>query len=210
MRRFTERLGRPFSAEFKTGAEGWTDMRYAALLDLPGVVTALVDAGMDVDTRLKSRSRFSDYLKRTLDAALGHPVFGWSTYGETPLMIAALGNARKAVEALIARGADVNAKNDIGETPLFYAAQRNSHDAAKLLIERGADVNAKDKHGGTPLHEAAFSNYLDVAKLLIDRGAAVNAKDDGGYTPLDEAWDNDADGVQAMLRRHGGRCTEDC
>ena len=43
-KRFSERLGRPFSKESKDSV-GWTDMHYAALLDLPGVIAALCDAG---------------------------------------------------------------------------------------------------------------------------------------------------------------------
>ena len=208
LRRFTERLGRPFSAEFKTGAEGWTDMHYAALLDLPGVVTALVDAGMDVDTRLKSSQKFfSDYLKRTLAAALGHKGFeGMPTQplGRTPLMIAATGNARKAAEALIARGADVNAKNLYDYTPLHTAAQFNALDVAKLLIERGADINAKDDEDETtPLDTAAQFNALDVAKLLIDRGASVNAKDSYGARPLHHAAMGNAPDVAKLLIERG-------
>ena len=205
LRRFTERLGRPFSAEFKSGAAGWTDMHYAALLDLPGVVTALVDAGMDVDTRLKSGALpFSDYLKRTLAAVLGHKGFeDWKAFGQTPLMLAATGNARKAVEALIARGADVNAKNDTGATPLYYAAANDFHDVAKLLIERGADVNAKNNNGWAPLHTAAWRDSHDVAKLLIERSADVNAKNNDTDTPLFTAARYNAHDVAKLLIDRG-------
>ena len=208
--RFTERLGRPFSAEFKTDAAGWTDLHYAALLDLPEVVEALCEAGMDVDIRLKSGSPpFGDDLKRTL-TALGHGEFfghkedkDWKAEGETPLMMASLGNARNAAAALTACGADVNAKEDFGETPLHWATWRHSLDVAKLLVERGADVNAKDNHGSTPLHYAAWYNSLDVAKLLVDRGADMDTEDDDGVIPLILALYRNSPDVAKLLVERG-------
>ena len=204
LRRFTELIGRPFSAEYKTDAEGWTDLHYAALLDLPGVVAALCDAGMDADTRLKSGSApFSDDLKRKL-AALGYEEFkDWEAKGETPLMIATVANARDAAEGLTACGADVNAKDTSDHTPLHNAAWYNAPDVAKLLIDRGADVNVKDKVGLTPLIHAASTNALDIVNLLIDQGVDVNAKGDDGLTPLQYAVLRNAPDVAKLLITQG-------
>ena len=201
--RFTELLGRPFSAELKTDAAGWTDLHYAALLDLPGVVAALCDAGMDADVRLKSGSPpFGDDLKRTL-AALGYEGFKrWNANGETPLMMASLGNARNAAAALVDCGADVNPKHNNGWTPLHFAAEGNAPDMAKLLLERGTDVEAKTNNGWTPLHNAAWKNSLDVAKLLIDRGADMDAKEENGWRPLHiAARDNSLDVAKLLIDR---------
>ena len=203
--RFSELLGRPFSKEWKEDSADWTDLHYAALLDLPEAVTALVGAGMDVDTRLKEGSLpFGDDLKRTL-AALGNGDEDWEEWnanGETPLMIAAVGNDRKAAEALIAQGADVKAKQENRWTPLHMAAQYDSLDVAKLLIERGADMEAKAENGWTPLHVAAWKNSLDVAKLLIERGADMEAKAENGWTPLHvAAWKNSLDVAKLLIER---------
>jgi ankyrin repeat protein len=54
--------------------------------------------------------------------------------------------------ALIARGDDVEAKDNVGYTPLHYAIAENSRDVARLLIDRGADIEA-----------------LGVARLLIEQ-----------------------------------------
>ena len=61
-----------------------------------------------------------------------------------------------------------------------------------------------------PLHYTAWANALDVAEWLVGQGADVNAKDNGGSTPLDRAITNGNDEMQAMLRRHGGRCNTEC
>jgi ankyrin repeat protein len=93
-------------------------------------------------------------------------------------------NDIKKVKELIAKGADVNAKDNHGTTPLMFAALMERAEAAKVLIEKGADVNAKDPEGWTPLIFAIRLGQAEIAKLLIEKGADANAKDTYGWTPL--------------------------
>ena len=67
---------------------------------------------------------------------------------------AAIGDTR-AIESLLAAGADVSAKAENGYTPLHAAALNGYLLAIHVLVSAGADVNAKAKNGITPLHEAA-------------------------------------------------------
>ena len=65
--RFSELLGRAFSEDVKEESAGWTDLHYAAVMNLPGLVWALVDAGVAADVRLRDdASRFSDALQGIL------------------------------------------------------------------------------------------------------------------------------------------------
>ncbi|MDE0058141.1 MAG: ankyrin repeat domain-containing protein [Defluviicoccus sp.] len=186
--RFSESLGRAFSAAAKEESAGWTDLHHAAVLNLPGVVQALVDAGVAADVRLRDDlSRFSDTLQGFL-IGLGHEDFKvWEAYGHTPLMIAAFVNAEEAAATLVEAGADIRAKDRWGLTTLHYAAWANAHETAKWLVGRGADINAKDNFGATPLHHAAHGNALETAEWLVGRGADINARDNLGATPLHEA-----------------------
>ena len=85
---------------------------------------------------------------------------------------------------LLAKGADVNARDEDGETPLHRAANGSHTDTALALIEKGADVNGKNNSGWTPLHFAASGGHKDTALALIEKGADVNAMDSHEWTPL--------------------------
>lgn len=79
----------------------------------------------------------------------------------------------RAVEALIARGADLNAEDkDIdGDLRLHRAASDGHAVVVQLLIENQANVDARDRYGYTALHYAAMSGESRVAELLLDAGA---------------------------------------
>ena len=86
--------------------------------------------------------------------------------------------------ALLAAGADPNARNNNGETPLHRADSAND---VTPLLAAGANLNARDNVGETPLHEATAerSRSADVAAALLAAGADPNARDATGATPLD-------------------------
>ena len=67
----------------------------------------------------------------------------------------AAGEGRKEIaELLIAKGADVDAKDEEEWTPLHSAAYVGNKEIVELLIAKGADLNAKDDDGKTPLDRA--------------------------------------------------------
>ena len=103
---------------------------------------------------------------------------------DTPLHDAARAGDKAKVEALLAQGADVNAKEKNGWTPLHWAVRYARKDLAELLLAKGANVNAKNKEGLTPLHWSVNMGDKVVTELLLAKGADVNAKDNDGRTPL--------------------------
>jgi cytohesin len=106
-----------------------------------------------------------------------------TTSGNTPLFWA--GDNKAIAELLIAKGANVNARNWHGTTPLLGAVTLHHWGVAELLISKGADVNAKGEREATPLLLAA--QHPPTAEMLILKGADVNAKDKDGHTPLHAA-----------------------
>lgn len=64
-----------------------------------------------------------------------------------PVHAAAAACDHETMKLLIARGADVNAKQVMDYTPLHGAASRGDIDMAKLLLAHGADRNARGADG---------------------------------------------------------------
>ena len=89
----------------------------------------------------------------------------------------------ETMKHLLAKGANVNAKNRRGSTPLHWAI----HDEAKvrLLLAHGAGINAKQGDSRTPLYLAAtLGNGRNVVRLLLERGADPNLRTANGRSPL--------------------------
>jgi hypothetical protein len=100
----------------------------------------------------------------------------------------ALNNA--AFDALLAAGADVQARAATGETPLHALLGSsvrlgdNLLARVRLLLDKGADPCAADEKGTTPLQMACMQWSAPLVKLLIERGADPNAVDSAGISCL--------------------------
>jgi len=81
------------------------------------------------------------------------------------------GTRTPILEALIAAGGKVDAKDQNGSTPLLWAAQFCDAAGVNALIKAGANVNAKAKGGATPLMMAKVFNRAEIVALLKKAGA---------------------------------------
>ncbi|WP_353274585.1 ankyrin repeat domain-containing protein [Wolbachia endosymbiont (group B) of Hofmannophila pseudospretella] len=116
----------------------------------------------------------------------------------------------KALEDLLKKEANVNAKNDKGQTPLHLTVEVcyvdipnsdevedywNQYFAAEkkcgyvkiveaLLRNEEINVNAQDNNKKTSLHYAAKNNNKEIVVALIKAGAYINAVDKDGNAPL--------------------------
>lgn len=92
--------------------------------------------------------------------------------GLTALHYAIFGGQEAAVQLLLDRGADLNAKSLIAATPQSLAGLKGRFNIAELLVsEYRAAVDAIDPDFGTPLHCAAFAGDKGIARVILDHGA---------------------------------------
>lgn len=109
---------------------------------------------------------------------------------------------RQTAQALIQKGAGINASQADGMTALHWAAYHDSLELAKLLVESGADASAENRYGVTPLSLACVNGNTEIVELLLEGGADPNATLSGGETALMTAARTGRAGpVRALLAR---------
>ncbi|KAM9326229.1 CARD- and ANK-domain containing inflammasome adapter protein-like [Gastrophryne carolinensis] len=88
------------------------------------------------------------------------------------------------IKALIDKGTDVNAKNDIQYTPLLLAAELGKAESAEALIQKGARLDERTPNLNTALHLAVQGGDAAITKLLLQKGMKANITGAGEQTPL--------------------------
>ncbi|MDN3354250.1 ankyrin repeat domain-containing protein [Actinomadura sp. DC4] len=117
-------------------------------------------------------------------------------------------NDLTAVEALLSRGADVDAPDPrhppwYAAPALVTAAGRGYTEMVRLLLANGADVNARDAAGGTALIWACNGERADCARLLLAAGADPRARNDLGYTAYGRIPERNEELLRLLEERDG-------
>ncbi|XP_049839674.1 uncharacterized protein LOC126284640 [Schistocerca gregaria] len=103
------------------------------------------------------------------------------------LIEAAKNGAMPELQALLAAGADVGAKDEKSNTALHWAAWEGYTQAVRCLMEAGAHKDIGNSVKNTPLHWAAWGGRAAVVRLLLASSANPNVRNQDGMTPLHEA-----------------------
>jgi ankyrin repeat protein len=90
----------------------------------------------------------------------------------------------KALKALIAARADVNATQPDGASALAWAIYLDDQAAAEMLLAAGAKVNTADEYGETPLTLACNNGNVALVQKLVAAGADPKAARWDGSTAL--------------------------
>ena len=180
-----------------TNRYGVTPLALASVNGSTRMIARLLDAGADPnlpnpegETPLMTAARTGD--AASIETLLNHgaevdAVEAWR--GQTALMWATAQNQVDAVEALLAAGADPNARSGRGFTPVLFAAREGHVDVLELLVEAGADVDdALPSNGMSALVLAVYNAQYDFAKALLDLGADPDAAGNGWTALHQVVW----------------------
>ncbi|WP_374942879.1 ankyrin repeat domain-containing protein [Sphingomonas sp.] len=97
--------------------------------------------------------------------------------GETALHIVVKRGDATYARYLIAKGADVNARDARGNTPLLLAVNAGDGDLVALLAGQRANANLGNSAGETPLIRAVQRRDLELARQLLAAGADPDQAD---------------------------------
>ena len=103
---------------------------------------------------------------------------------QTALMWAASEGHAAVVDALLEKGANVNAATKAGFTALVFAALKNDAASVRSLLRAGANPNYALPDQTKVLTVAASNRAYNAAVALLDGGADPNVADRAGSTPL--------------------------
>lgn len=99
--------------------------------------------------------------------------------GETPLIFAAANGRARAVEALLAQGADAGRTEGAGNTALHAAAHAGRAEAVRLLLAGGASPGEPlNKDGFAPIHLACKGDdagHTQAFEALLQAGVRIDA-----------------------------------
>ncbi|MFC0590355.1 ankyrin repeat domain-containing protein [Novosphingobium aquiterrae] len=109
------------------------------------------------------------------------------TSGETALHIVTGRRDLSWMQFMIAKGANVNARDGKGQTPLVVASNFNFVEGVELLVSHGARVDESNNAGETPLINAVHNRNIALVRVLIKAGASATRADNSGRTALDYA-----------------------
>ncbi|TWI69159.1 hypothetical protein IP91_00225 [Pseudoduganella lurida] len=167
----------------------------AAQVDNAGRIRPLLSRGLDPNVRDPVRGETGMIVALRYDAMevfqllLSQPktdLDAKAANGDTALMMAAYRKNLPAVQALIAKGAQVNRP---GFTALHYAAAAGALDVMRLLLDQHAYIDAESPSGVTPLMLAAREGQEDAVKLLLEEGADATLRDGGFHIDAAEFAD---------------------
>lgn len=178
-------------------SHGWTPLMAASLHGQVDLARLLLDHGADlhaVNAEGKSAIHYAAMRGGAgavrLLARLGADVNAADTFGGyAPLHLAAAHCNREIVQetcaALLAAGAEVDARTKWGTTALWSAAIAGRGDLVDFLLRHGADLETRDQEGRTVLIFVAKHGPIgDMVSRLLAHGADVNAQDAAGRTAL--------------------------
>lgn len=106
---------------------------------------------------------------------------------DTDLRAAAERGDLAAFRALVAAGADVNAKDAQQDSPFLVGARNGHAEIVRAALAAGADVRSLNRYGSTAIMGPAYRGHVEVVRVLLDTPIDLRHVNDLGWTALLEA-----------------------
>lgn len=165
--------------------EGATPLYRAVVVGDIQIVELLLSRGADANapssdrdlpsriaTRFGNSERAFETVEALMVASVGRDARPAPAERLTPLHAA---YAAQIIGLLLARGAQVDARDAAGNTPLFWVCLGYNQTGAGLLLERGANINSRNKGGLSALDAASAMNHSMLRSWLLSKGAVVSS-----------------------------------
>lgn len=147
---------------------------------------------------------------------LKHPIDVLNNESETPLQLAIQAQAKPAISALIAAGANPELVNTAGQNALILAVLSNDLATLKTLVEsmqqagQTLDFNQQDSQGLSLLHYAVKQQNLALLEYLLKAGANPELADQAQRTALFYALEqNDLAPVKMLVEHQASLSAKD-
>jgi len=124
------------------------------------------------------------------------------TAGYTPLHYAARNGYGNIAEALLGKGASVNAGTKASDsTPLHRACLSGNVSIVRLLLKHRAQPSLADTDGKLPIHVAAGKEFTEVCRLLLEcNPECLTVKDKKGKVARDYIKETSSLELRRLLR----------
>ncbi|KAK3583377.1 hypothetical protein CHS0354_040339 [Potamilus streckersoni] len=173
------------SLPLQNDKNGWTAIQYAAAGGSAPVIEALIQAGLDLNTKTNDNNHvlhivahhdnlsiIKHLIENNPSLPLQNDKNGW-----TAIHYAAAGGSAPVIEALIQAGLDLNARTNDNKNVLHIAAHHDNLSIIKYLMENNPSLALQnDKNGWTAIHYAAARGSAPVIEALIQAGLDLNAR----------------------------------
>jgi Ankyrin repeats (3 copies) len=144
------------------------------------IFASLTLFGADVNEELLAAARRGDLASVKTSIEKGAAIETKTSYGQTPLYLAAMSGHQDVVDFLLAKGANVNVSDTFYKAPMLaFVLQRKHYGIAKELIAKG---------GGSPdevLASVAGSGNTDLLQAALEKKPSQSALDKAYEVALD-------------------------